>query len=146
MKTAACLVLLSAVACSTELTFQAPQTWEERYAELATEYGLPDSFPDPGQRPEQFSCSIWSPVGCLLVQGSDPELTTLHVLSVDGVWSAGVTLPMPDNGVLSVDLTDGTDVYIIENLVIFDGAYTELDNCTVPDALPPEPAYCKVED
>lgn len=53
---------------------------------------------------------------------------------------------MPDNGVLSVDLTDGTDVYIIENLVIFDGAYTELDNCTVPDALPPEPAYCKVED
>lgn len=140
MKHLATILSVLALGCSTEFAFQTPRSWEDRYTDLAIEYGLPDAYPDLGERPGTFSCAVPTETICLLVVG-DPSSVTFHILNHDATWGASATLPAT-GPVVEWRMPDDTRVWVAGNLVIFGGHFTELDDCDAPNALPPEPARC----
>ncbi len=113
------LALLLVAGCSVE--FQAPPSWQEAARDIAIEHTLPAGLPEPGPRPASFSCTVVTPVGLMTVSGDSPAWTTFEL---EG--RKPTTVPTPPSGFISVDLRDGTDVFVYGDLLVFDGASTRL--------------------
>ncbi len=114
---AALTLLLSA--CSVD--FSAPPSWQEAARDIAIEQALPTGLPEPGPRPASFRCTVVTSVGLMTVSGDSPAWTTFEL---EG--RQPTTVPTPANGFISVDLRDGTDVFVYGDLLVFDGASTRL--------------------
>lgn len=119
------LFLLALASCG-GLSFETPASWESQLAEYSAEYGLPGTLPEPGARPAEFECTVETSVGMMTLTDEEPAPSTGVLLIGAGGTVDWRVLPMPADGVLSFDLVDGTDVYLIGDLLVFDGAFSRM--------------------